>query len=90
MGKQFIVLVDAHSKWLEVSVVSSCSSQQAIKFLRHVFSTHGLPEVLVSDNGSAFVSEEFQMFVKRSQPRIQEFAMGGAVYQRGGNVCEAV
>ena len=66
MGKQFIVLVDAHSKWLEVSVVSSCSSQQAIKFLRHVFSTHGLPEVLVSDNGSAFVSEEFQMFVKRS------------------------
>eukprot|EP00731_Ephydatia_muelleri_P012306 Em0006g1200a len=66
MGKQFIVLVDAHSKWLEVSVVSSCSSQQAIKFLRHVFSTHRLPEVLVSDNGSAFVSEEFQMFVKRS------------------------
>ena len=24
------------------------------------------------------------------QPRIQEFAMGGAVYQRCGNVCEAV
>eukprot|EP00731_Ephydatia_muelleri_P033444 Em0030g1a len=24
------------------------------------------------------------------KPRIQEFAMGGAVYQRGGNVCEAV
>eukprot|EP00731_Ephydatia_muelleri_P018626 Em0011g666a len=69
MGKQFIVLVDAHSKWLEVSVVSSCSSQQAIKFLRHVFSTHGLPEVLVSDNGSAFISEEFQMFVKRSSIR---------------------
>lgn len=54
------------SKWLEVSVVSSCSSQQAIKFLRHVFSTHGLPEVLVSDNSSAFVSGEFQSFVKRS------------------------
>ena len=26
----------------------------------------------------------------KRQPRIQEFAMGGAVYQRGGNVCEAV
>ena len=26
----------------------------------------------------------------QKQPRIQEFAMGGAVYQRGGNVCEAV
>ena len=32
--------------------------------LRHVFSTHGLPEVLVSDNGSAFTSAQFQTFIK--------------------------
>ena len=36
-GKLFIVLVDVHSKWLEVAVVSSCSSLCAIKFLRNVF-----------------------------------------------------
>ena len=39
-------------------------AEQAIRVLRHVFSTHGLPEVLVSDNGSAFTSAQFQTFVK--------------------------
>ena len=59
-------MVDAHSKWLEAAVVSSTSSQQAIRVLRQVFSCHGLPEVLVSDNGTAFTSTEFQTFVQRN------------------------
>ncbi|KAL5509351.1 hypothetical protein EMCRGX_G004709 [Ephydatia muelleri] len=65
-GKTLFVLVNAHSKWLEASVVASTSSEQAIKALRRVFATHGLPEVLVSDNGTAFTSTEFQTFVKRN------------------------
>ena len=69
LGKQFIVLVDSFSKWLEVAVVSSCSSLQAIRFLRHVFSTHGLPEMLISDNGTAFTSAEFKTFVAHNGVR---------------------
>ena len=42
------------------------SSHQAIKALRHIFSTHGLPEVLVTDNGSTFTSMDFATFVKRN------------------------
>ena len=56
----------AHSKWLEVVAVSSPSSQQAITALRNTFSTHGLLEMLVLDNGSAFTSIEFQTFVKKN------------------------
>eukprot|EP00731_Ephydatia_muelleri_P019872 Em0012g697a len=66
LGKQFIILVDASTKWLEVGIVASPSSQQAVKFLHSVFSTHGLPDILVSDNGSAFSSSEFEEFVKRN------------------------
>ena len=66
LGKIIFVMVDAHSKWLEAAVVSSTSSQQAIRVLRQVFSCHGLPEVLVSDNGTAFTSTEFQTFVQRN------------------------
>ena len=61
-----MVVVDAHSKWLDVAVVTTPSSQQAIKVLRNLFATHGLPEMMVSDNGSAFTSAEFQTFVKRN------------------------
>ena len=64
LGKHFLVLVDAYSKWLEVMVVPSTSSQCTIDALRSVFATHGLPEILVSDNGTAFTSEEFRGFLK--------------------------
>ena len=66
LGKIFLVVVDAHSKWMDVVIVPSTSSQATIKALRPIFATHGLPEIIVSDNGSAFTSEEFQEFVKRN------------------------
>ena len=47
-------------------IVPSTSSQATIKALRPIFATHGLPEIIVSDNGSAFTSEEFQEFVKQN------------------------
>ena len=66
LGRTFFIVVDAHSKWLEVTPVVSTSSQQAVQVLKHLYSTHGLPEVVVSDNGTAFTSVEFQTFMKRN------------------------
>ena len=63
-GKMVLVLVDAHSKWLEAVPVSAATSQSTIERLRSVFATHGLPEVLVSDNGTPFTSAEFAAFTR--------------------------
>ena len=57
-GKTFLVLVDAHSKWLEI-MESKTTSEAAICCLQSVFATHGLPEIIVSVNGPAFTSELF-------------------------------
>ncbi|XP_041379380.1 uncharacterized protein K02A2.6-like [Gigantopelta aegis] len=62
-GKLFLVLVDAHSKWIEVHIVPSTSAASTIAKLRHIFATFGLPEQIVSDNGSGFTSVEFQQFL---------------------------
>ena len=69
LGKAFLILVDAHSKWMDVVIVPSTSSQATIKALRPIFATDSLPEIIVSDNGSAFTSEEFQEFVKQNEIR---------------------
>ena len=66
MGKMFLVLIDAHSKWMEVQPVCSATSSNTISALRTIFATFGLPEILVSDNGSVFTSEEFRVFIKRN------------------------
>lgn len=63
-NSMFLVVVDAHSKWPEVIPVSSTTSSSTIEVLRDLFARFGIPEQIVSDNGTQFVSEEFQAFVK--------------------------
>ena len=55
-----LVAIDAFSKWPEVHLVNSTSTQQTIDKLRIMFATHGLPITVVSDNGPPFMSTEFK------------------------------
>ena len=59
-GKMYIILIDAHSKWMVVHSTSGCTAATTIE---ESFSTLGLPQVLVSDNGPAFSSTEFQYYI---------------------------
>ena len=63
LGRMFLVIVDAYSKYLEVVPMSHATSATTISALRHVFSSLGLPEHIVTDNGSQFTSTEFQKFL---------------------------
>jgi transposase InsO family protein len=63
-GKMLLVIVDAHSKWLDVHITTSVTSSATIQNLRVSFSTHGLPDVLVSDNGPNLVSAEMEDFLR--------------------------
>ncbi|XP_015263543.1 PREDICTED: uncharacterized protein K02A2.6-like [Gekko japonicus] len=62
-GLLFLVTVDSYTKWLEISPVSATSTKATIRALRKIFATHGLPDTIVSDNGTAFTSEEFRQFL---------------------------
>ncbi len=66
LGKMFLVIVDSYSKWIDVVPVSASTSTATIGVLRAVFATHGLPEMLVSDNGTCFTSEEFGLFMTKN------------------------
>ena len=62
----FLIIADAYSKWIDVHVFNSSTSVMTINKLRSTFATHGLPEICVTDNGSCFVNEEFQCFMKKN------------------------
>ena len=66
MGKMFLLIIDAHSRWLEVHMTSSSTSSATIELLRRSFATLGLPETVVSDNGTNFTSDEFARFLKKN------------------------
>lgn len=66
MGRTFLVLVDAYTKWPEVHIMKNMSVQSMINKCREIFATFGLPQVLVSDNGRTFIAAEFQVFLKKN------------------------
>lgn len=63
-GKYFFILVDSYSKWPEIFVVPDMTTETTIRCCRKIFSTHGSPEILVSDHGTQFTSNEFQQYLK--------------------------
>ncbi|CAH8590406.1 unnamed protein product [Schistosoma haematobium] len=64
-GTYFLVCVDAYSKWPEIFPINQITSQQTIMKLRQLFSRFGVPDVLVTDNGTQFISSIFSDFCKR-------------------------
>lgn len=69
LGKMFLVVIDAHSKWMEIEVVSSATTQTTVEHLRTMFARFGLPKVIVTDNGTCFTSSEFAEFLRRNHIR---------------------
>lgn len=63
-GRMLLIIVDSHSKWIDVHTSVGNTSTTTIEHLRKTFSTHGLPDTLVSDNAACFTSAEFQTYCK--------------------------
>ena len=64
MNRNFLIAVDAFSKWPEIIEMTSTTAGNTTKVLRYMFARNGLPEQLVSDNGPQYVSSEFTEFCK--------------------------
>lgn len=65
-GKMTLILIDAHSKWIEAVFTPGATSGKVIEELRTIFVRFGLPETIVSVNGAYFTSEEFRAFLGRN------------------------
>lgn len=48
-GKDYMVVVDYYSRWLEIVRPHSTTAAVVISKLQHVFSTHGIPDTVISD-----------------------------------------
>ncbi|XP_028413774.1 uncharacterized protein K02A2.6-like [Dendronephthya gigantea] len=64
-GEYLLVVVDYYSRYYEVSIMHSTTSEKIIKALNEIFARFGFPYSLKSDNGRQFVSEEFKRFLQQ-------------------------
>ena len=64
LGKMLLVLIDTHSKWIEVEPAEFATTKTTVEELiklRKIFSTHGIPENL------------YQTMVSMHQSRVYRF-----------------
>ncbi|KMQ84563.1 hypothetical protein RF55_17547 [Lasius niger] len=63
-GHKFLIVVDSFSKYTEVREMSTTTATATIDVLRDMFATHGIPDVVVSDNGPPFQSKDYGDFLR--------------------------
>ena len=62
-GESHIVVTDYYSRYSEVLKLRDTTSKGVVNAIKAIFSRHGIPETLVSDNGPQYSSELFVKFV---------------------------
>ena len=64
-GVTYLIVIDSYSKRPEVISLMSATTTATIAALRRIFSQHGLPEIVVSDNGTQYSSAQFNDFCQQ-------------------------
>ena len=63
-GEYVLVIVDYFSRYFEVNFIRRVTSTVIVRCLEKMFTTHGLPYSIKTDNGRQFVSEELETFLE--------------------------
>ena len=62
--ENYLLLVDYYSNFFEVMKLTSTKTPTIIKHCKTTFARHGIPDILISDNGPQFDNTEFARFAK--------------------------
>nr|XP_025647635.1 uncharacterized protein LOC112742611 [Arachis hypogaea] len=63
--RYLIVAIDYYTKWIEPEPLSCITATQCRKFLwRQIITRFGIPEIVISDNGTQFTDKKFREFLE--------------------------
>ena len=60
----YLLVMDYYSRFIEIAKLSSTTSRGVINHLKSIFARHGIPQIVVSDNGPQYSSSEFAQFAR--------------------------
>jgi len=63
-GKSYFLLVDYFSRYIEVIKLSSTPTNSVVAAMKPIFARYGIPDIVISDNGPQYSSQEFKEFAK--------------------------
>jgi hypothetical protein len=57
-----LVAIDKFTKWIEVSPLAKIGSKQAVSFIQNIIFYFGVPNSIITDNGTQFTGEKILYF----------------------------
>jgi hypothetical protein len=87
-----LVAIDKFSKWIEALPVTNQEATTVVKFFESIIYRYGVPNSIITDNGTNFNSGEFQEFTKELGIKIKYASMAhprsnGRVEKANGLIC---
>jgi transposase InsO family protein len=65
-----LVTVDKFSKWIEARPITNLRAEQAVSFFTNIIHHFGVPNSIITDNGSLFTSRKFLEFCDKHHIRV--------------------
>ena len=59
-----LVAIDKFSKWIEVRPLNSIRSEQAVAFFTNIIHRFGVPNSIITDNGTQFTGKNSWIFAR--------------------------
>ena len=62
--KKIYLVIDYYSRFIEIAQLTGSSSAEVVRHTKSIFARHGIPEVVVSDNGPQYTSSTYAEFAR--------------------------
>ena len=85
-GKDYLVVCDYFSNFIEVNYLENTKSSTVIRKLKGHFARYGIPDCVVTDNGPQFTSDNFKEFAEKWDFDIQTSSPG---HQQANGLAES-
>jgi hypothetical protein len=72
-----LVAIDKFSKWIEVRPLTSIRSEQAVAFFTNIIHCFGVPNSIITDNGTQFTGNKFLDFCENHHIRVDRMILQG-------------
>ena len=63
-GKSYLLLVDYFSRYIAVVKLTCTTTKSVVAAMKPLFARYGTPDVIISDNGPQYLSQEFKQFAE--------------------------
>ncbi|CAB3995505.1 Transposon Ty3-I Gag-Pol poly [Paramuricea clavata] len=61
----YLVVADYYSRYIEVVKLETTTSRTVVNHMKSVFTRHGIPSVVRSDNGPQYTATEYKQFAQK-------------------------